>query len=86
MNHRTSYLQTANCCGILADEFRTLNKRLSVNTKRVRLVSHNPVLQSEIYAVLLRESDGNFVANKNVRLKSRLNILYLDLEDQKDVH
>ncbi|XP_003369111.1 hypothetical protein Tsp_04537 [Trichinella spiralis] len=37
MNHRTSYLQTANCCGILADEFRTL-------------------------------------------------ILYLDLEDQEDVH
>ncbi|KRZ51072.1 hypothetical protein T02_1498 [Trichinella nativa] len=87
MNHRTSYLRTANC-GILADEFRTLirlssaDKRLSVNPKRTRSVSHNQVLRSEINTVHLRESDGNFVANKNVHLKSRLNIVYLDLEDQ----
>ncbi|KRY04557.1 hypothetical protein T03_1977 [Trichinella britovi] len=39
MNHRTSYLRTANC-GILADEFRTLirlsfaDKRLSLARKR----------------------------------------------------
>ncbi|KRX35095.1 hypothetical protein T05_844 [Trichinella murrelli] len=90
MNHRTSYLRTANC-GILADEFRTLiirlsfaEKRLSVNAKRTRSVSYNQVLRSEIYAVCLRESDGNFVANKSVLLKRRLDITYLDLEDQED--
>ncbi|KRY08161.1 hypothetical protein T12_675 [Trichinella patagoniensis] len=77
MDHHISYLRTANC-GILADEFRTVirlssaDKRLSVNAKRTRSVSHNQVLRSEIYAVHLRESDENFVANKNVLLKSRL--------------
>ncbi|KRY44112.1 hypothetical protein T03_3887 [Trichinella britovi] len=49
MNHRTSYLRTANC-GILADEFRTLirlrsaDKRLSVNPERTRSVSHNQLI------------------------------------------
>ncbi|KRY43596.1 hypothetical protein T03_9541 [Trichinella britovi] len=86
MNHRTSYLRTANC-GILADEFRTLirlssaDKRWSVNPNRTRSVSHNKVLRSEINTDHLQESYGNFVAYKNVHLKSRVNIVYLDLED-----
>ncbi|KRY76690.1 hypothetical protein T4A_4729 [Trichinella pseudospiralis] len=42
--------------------------RLSVNPKRSQSVSHNRALRFEIYAVHLRESEGSFVANKNIDL------------------